>query len=496
MNRRIAFFKMIKSGLHGRVVNTLRNLYTKTFFRVKHNGMLSEKIIQLVGVNQGGNSSPIIFRKYLIDLKDYMETHTGVVLSEQEILAHLLWADDLIAVSSKPSDAQKQLNGLAKYCSKNRSIVNTIKTKYMTFGNVGDIRLTFNGKNLEKVTDYKYLGNIHNSISRSISDPFSLNYDYLCGKARRNIFSLMSKTKHLYPLPPKIRIYLFDSTIRPVLLYGSAVWGVSNIGRDKIDKVHLWYMRMVLSIKRNSSNLITLGDSGSLPPSVNAIINCLYFLKRLQGMPKHSLVFKAFSESKRLHEIGFDSWYGRVMKLAENNNVDLSIHNKSQIKTNVIACFIESWKSQVHDIANNPLLRTYVHIKENFQLEPFLSLVKDVKYRNAIARFRASSHHLEIERGRHTNPITPFDKRKCWFCDSIETEIHFMTECSFYSSERICLYQQISTRFPGFSFLNNFEKFKFMFTFGDDFVLTLMGKFIHNCLEKRNLIGRGVVVLS
>ena len=286
----------------------------------------------------------------------------------------------------------------------------------------------------------------------------------------------MSKTKHLYPLPPKLRIYLFDSTIRPVLLYGSAVWGVSNTGREKIDKVHLWYMRMVLSIKRNSSKLITLGDSGSLPPSVNVIINCLSFFKRLQGMSNNSLVFKAFSESKRLYEIGFDSWYGRVTKLAEDNNVNLLIHNKSQIKANVIACYKHNWKSQVRDLVNNRSLRTYVHIKEDYQLEPFLILVKDVKYRNAIARFRASSHHLEIERGRHTNPITPEHNRKCWFCDSIETEIHFITECAYYNSERTYLYQQISNRFPYFSLLNNFEKFKFMFTFKDGVVLNFVGE--------------------
>ena len=152
--------------------------------------------------------------------------------------------------------------------------------------------------------------------------------------------------------------------------------------------------------------------------------------------------------------------------------------------------------SQVRDLANNRSLRTYVHIKEDFQLEPFLTLVKDVKYRNAIARFRASSHHLEIERGRHTNPITPENNRKCWFCDSIETEIHFITECAYYNSERTYLYQQISNRFPYFSFLNNFEKFKFMFTFKDDFVLTLLGKFIYHGFEKRSILGRGVAVLS
>ena len=72
MNRNILFYKLIKSGLHGRVINTLRNLYTKTYFRVKQGGYLSDLILQEVGVNQGGNASPIIFRKYLSDLRNYL----------------------------------------------------------------------------------------------------------------------------------------------------------------------------------------------------------------------------------------------------------------------------------------------------------------------------------------------------------------------------------------------------------------------------------------
>ena len=100
MNRAITFYKIIKSGLHGRVINTLRNLYTKTVFRVKHEGKLSEKIRQFVGVNQGGNASPTIFKKYLGDMNEYLREYTGVVLSEDEVLVYLLWANDLICVSN------------------------------------------------------------------------------------------------------------------------------------------------------------------------------------------------------------------------------------------------------------------------------------------------------------------------------------------------------------------------------------------------------------
>ena len=111
MNRDILFNELIKSGLHGRVINTLRNLYTKTYFRVKQGSYLSDLILQEVGFNQGDNASLIIFRKYLADLHSYLNENTGVILSYDEILVHLLWADNLIMTSTTTADAQNQLNG-------------------------------------------------------------------------------------------------------------------------------------------------------------------------------------------------------------------------------------------------------------------------------------------------------------------------------------------------------------------------------------------------
>ena len=139
MNRNILFYMLIKSRLRGRVINTLRNLYTKTYFRVKQGGYLSDLIVQEVGVNQGGNASPIIFRKYLSDLRNYLNKKTGVILSEDEILVHLLWADDLIMTSTTTADAQNQLNGLSNYCSKHKSIVNSGNTKFMVYSRLGNV---------------------------------------------------------------------------------------------------------------------------------------------------------------------------------------------------------------------------------------------------------------------------------------------------------------------------------------------------------------------
>ena len=487
MNRAITFYKIIRSGLHGRVINTLRNLYTKTVFRVKHEGKLSEKIQQFVGVNQGGNASPTVFKKYLGDMMDYLKEHTGVVLSEDEILVYLLWADDLITFSTNVQDAQKQLDGIAKFSAKNKAIANTIKTKFTVFGNIKNVKLFFNGKAIEEVPSYKYLGNLFSSTKTSRGDPFSENYQYLYDKAQKNIFSLFSKTKDISPLSPKLRIYLFDSLIRPVLTYGSGVWGINKKGRVIMDKLHLWYIRIVLGVKNNSNILATLGECGSLPPSINILIYVFSYFIRLKNLPASTLPNQAFLESKRLHKIGLSTWYSSVVKLAEEYEVDLDTMNKESIKIHLTSQFKENWLKQINDLTNNSSLRTYCQLKSDFKIEPYLTHIKNYKFRNALSRLRINSHLLEIERGRHTKPITPVERRLCSHCSVVETEFHFVTECLLHETDRHILFSGISNKFPDFAQLDNICKFKFMLTFPDEEVLSSVGKFVFKCFEKRKL---------
>ena len=48
-----------------------------------------------------------------------------------------------------------------------------------------------------------------------------------------------------------------------------------------------------------------------------------------------------------------------------------------------------------------------------------------------MARFRVSSHRLQIEAGRWSRPIrTPIiDEHKCIVCNYLEDEYHFILEC-------------------------------------------------------------------
>ena len=69
-------------------------------------------------------------------------------------------------------------------------------------------------------------------------------------------------------------------------------------------------------------------------------------------------------------------------------------------------------------------------------MSSYLLTVKNIKFRNIIAKLRLSLHQLCIETGRHTG--IERTERKCVLCDlnDIENEYHFVCRCPVYYNLR------------------------------------------------------------
>ena len=489
VNRHILFYKIKKTGLKGRVIDTLQNLYTKTKFRLNVGGKLSGCIQETVGVNQGGNASPTLFKKYLADLENYLDAHTGISIGD-ELLMHGLWADDLYLVSDCSKNSQKQLDSVKAFCSPNQMIVNGIKTKCMIFGKINDVDLFYNDKLIENVNEYKYLGNIFNRIYRNESDLFRENTSYLISQARKAIFSIGQKLSSFADVPPKIKLHIFKTLIQPILLYGSDVWGCNHANTHALDKVLFEYLRCTLKVKMTTSNLITIGEFGVVPPSLLAKINVIIFCIRLQCAPDDSILKKVLIISKNMHGWGFKTWYGKVQKLAEHYDIDIQKlsyceETKKIVKNKLKSAYIREWHSELENLEKNPILNLYGKIKDNFKMELYLTTPIKPKYRNAISKIRTSSHTLAIERGRYTTPKTPRNERLCVQCGVLEDEIHFLISCNLYEKERAILFRKITLIYEYFMGLNDSEKFVLLFKSEKTQVLSWLGRFIHKSLEKR-----------
>ena len=486
INRAILFYKIKKSGLRGRVIDTLINLYSKTCYRVKHQGKLSDIIKEDIGVNQGGNTSPLLFNKYMFDLKDYLDNSTGVCTLE-EMVVHMLWADDLFMVSTSPVHAQKQLDGLSSFTAPNQLVANDIKTKYMVFGKSDTFTLRLNGKRIKRVKSSKCLGFILSSVQSLNGDIFRENPNYLKDKAQKSVFSFLNRVKRIGNASPKCIFNLYECLTQPILLYGSDIWGFSKSNISSIDLLLNWFLRIVLGVKQGTSIPMLLGESGIFPPSVYCHINVIMYYIRLNKLPQGSVLKSIFLDVQMRKNLCIsNNWCSNVISLALQYGLDvdnLSYNNetKKYVKNIVKDKFVTDWH---HALNFRPGLRLYRLFKHEFKCEPYLQNIKNKNLRKMFTRLRTNSHSLEIERGRYVNRNE--SDRICTFCAVIENEFHFVMICSLYNNIRCDLFNEVTKLFPFICQYTPYERFLFFMGFDDKRLHLLFSQFVSKAFDIRS----------
>ena len=490
VNRAILFYKLINSGWSGRLIETVKDLYSKTSFCFKFQGEVSSAVPNNIGVNQGGNASGFLFRKYISDLGEFLHAKVGVCIGDT-ILSHLLWADDLILFSDSLTGIQKQLDGLFEFCSKNRMIVNELKTKIMMFGNGPKGEVSFNGNLIKWVDKYKYLGNMINSTKQPNGDIFKENAKYLCQKARGAIFSFFNKTKPFGTLPPALMVQAYKTLIQPILLYGSDVWGISKHMCEEIDKVCLFFIRCILRVKQSTCRSICFGELGIVPPSVLAKINVLTFHLRVNHMSTNSLEKVVFDDLYDFNEVGFSNIVSSIHNIANSYFVNLDCCTYSEedltaLKQIIISEYTQSWYKNVS--SNNSSMRSYKLFKYDFVLEPYLSCIKSDRHRHALCKFRCSSHFLEVERARHQNIIPPIWERNCPFCPyAVDDEMHLLLFCCRNRDVRETFLNIVYDNEPEICEMHHTDKFVSIMASKNHIILQALGKFIFESFKIRNI---------
>ena len=127
-------------------------------------------------------------------------------------------------------------------------------------------------------------------------------------------------------------------------------------------------------------------------------------------------------------------------------------------------------------------------LKHKFGYENYLNMGNALN-RKTITQMRLSAHKLEIEMGRYKN----IDKRErmCQYCRAgeVESEYHFITKCPNYKEEREILYSHLTRHDIGYSNLRWPSILDIIFIKNDPRALNILGRFLRNCWEKRELMG-------
>ena len=90
----------------------------------------------------------------------------------------------------------------------------------------------------------------------------------------------------------------------------------------------------------------------------------------------------------------------------------------------------------------------YSDLNRQYTLAEYLTTMTDKKLRKTLTMYRLSDHSLAIETGQHRQTWLPREDRLCQLCPHrhVETETHFLLQCSAYQDIRTKFFTQIECK--------------------------------------------------
>ncbi|KAH9307116.1 hypothetical protein KI387_043788 [Taxus chinensis] len=416
----------------------VHKLYEQVRAKIITREGMSECFGSNIGVKQGCPLSPTLFGLYIDKLEDWLnKTEGGGIQLASYVVKLLLYADDLILISKTAQGLREQLKALELFCQEVGMQVNTSKTKIMIFTLKRNERqnvFLFEGSPLEIVNEYKYLGiDFHHKLSWETCKAKRIQGGWKAS------FLLQNRCRKAELWDWKTKKTLFGLLVTPVVLYGCEVWGssMSNHGWRQIERIQKHLITSSLKVKSTVPYEILLAEAGSFSLEASAIARMISYLKKVENMdnlrwPK-MVVNDTLERKKKTWMNQNTKWmykWGINMQECPNSN--------REIKNYVIERFRTAmWTGQIG--------RKKAHYIREFNLtgehdeKAYLGTVIKGKAKILVAQLRTGSHHLRCETGRWTIPKEDWERRICLFCSKgvVETEWHFVMECSAYDDIRI-----------------------------------------------------------
>ena len=241
VSRRLLWPVLLKNGIKGKLYRCLKSMYENVKARVRSGAKLSDVIHCTKGVKQGDVCSPVLFSLFINELAlEIIENGRHGVTFDLLELFILLFADDIILLSTTVVGLQRQLNSLYTASQRLELRVNMSKTNVIVFrkgGYLARYEKWVYGRNVISVVNaYKYLG-----LYFSTKLSFSFACQDLVDRAKKAVLIIMRIMYKLNCSSFNVFCKLFDSQVQSLVQYGAELWAFEK-GAD-IEKLHLFAMK-------------------------------------------------------------------------------------------------------------------------------------------------------------------------------------------------------------------------------------------------------------
>ena len=232
-------------GVPVKIVNIIRSSYEGLSCRVIHRGQPTEAFNMRTGVRQGCLLSPFLF---LIAIDWIMRTATaqarnGIQWTPWLQLDDLDFADNLALLSHTHRQMQEKTNSVKDSSAQVGLRINRGKTKVLRINTTTTEPVRLDDDLLEEVNSFTYLGSVVDIQGGTEADVKAR-----IGKARA-VFLQLKNVWSSKDLTLQTKIKIFNSNVKPVLLYGSETWRTTVATTKKVQTFIKSCLRRILQIR-------------------------------------------------------------------------------------------------------------------------------------------------------------------------------------------------------------------------------------------------------
>ena len=232
-------------GIPDKITNIIKNSYEGMSCRVVHGGQLTDTFQVKTGVRQGCLLSPFLF---LLAIDWIMKSSTkdrrnGIQWTLMGQLDDLDFADDIALLSHTHRQMQDKMNTISSYSTQIGLNIHPTKTQVLRINTSNANRVELDGKDLEEVESFTYLGSNVDKVGGTDADIRAR-----IGKAR-GAFNQLKSIWSSSNISRKTKLRIFNTTVKPVLLYGAETWRTTVSTTRRIQTFVNFCLRNILRIR-------------------------------------------------------------------------------------------------------------------------------------------------------------------------------------------------------------------------------------------------------
>ena len=239
---------LVRYKLGGHLLRAIQSFYRASKACVRVNGKLSRWFPIYQGVRQGCVMSPWLFNIYIDGIiREAMDDFVGGVQLSNTKVQVLLFADDIVMVTERKEDIQRNLEVLKAAMDKWEMKMHLGKTKVMVVSRVEEgCSVTIDGEKIEEVQSLKYLGS---SISADGSSEEDI--EQRIGAATRVVGAMRKEVLERRELKKETKLRVFNAMAVPTLLYGCETWTVQKRHESRLQACEMmWCLRRIEGVSR------------------------------------------------------------------------------------------------------------------------------------------------------------------------------------------------------------------------------------------------------